>query len=123
MRTVSKAAVLSLALGLLLPLSAAQAAGWRHRRMDPAQRLERMTKRYDLTADQQAQVKKILDEERQKMKEQMQAMRDLHKGYRDQIRGVLTADQQKKFDEDTAKMEKRMEKWKKRHEKMMEDGK
>jgi Spy/CpxP family protein refolding chaperone len=46
----------------------------------------------DLTEDQQAQVKKILDEQRE-------AMRTLHEQTTSKIRAVLTPEQQAKFDQ------------------------
>jgi Spy/CpxP family protein refolding chaperone len=70
-----------------------------------------------LTADQQKKVdslKTAMTGEQQKLREEMQAggdrqemfgkMRELNKKYQDAIRGLLTPDQQKAFDENIAAM-------------------
>jgi Spy/CpxP family protein refolding chaperone len=86
--------------------------------MDPDQRLAHMTKRYKLTADQQSQIKPILQDEQQ----QMQAMRadtsasrddkrakmqSMHQASQQKIEAVLTDEQRQKFDADQQKMQQR----------------
>jgi Spy/CpxP family protein refolding chaperone len=88
------------------------------RMMDPDQRLAHMTKRYKLTADQQSQIKPILQDEQQ----QMQAMRSdtstsrddkrakmqsMHQASQQKIEAVLTDEQRQKFDADQQKMQQR----------------
>jgi Spy/CpxP family protein refolding chaperone len=86
--------------------------------MDPDQRLSHMTKRYKLTADQQSQIKPILQDEQQ----QMQAMRSdtstsrddkrakmqsMHQASTQKIEAVLTDEQKQKFEADQQKMQER----------------
>jgi Spy/CpxP family protein refolding chaperone len=86
--------------------------------MDPDQRLAHMTKRYNLTADQQSQIKPILQDEQQ----QMQAMRadtstsrddkhakmmSMHQENQQKIEAVLTDQQKQKFEADQQKMQQR----------------
>jgi protein CpxP len=86
--------------------------------MNPEERLKRMTADLNLTADQQAKIKTIMDSEKTKM----DALRDdtsvegdakrekamgIRKDSNTQIRAVLTADQQTKFDEQQEKMRNR----------------
>jgi protein CpxP len=86
--------------------------------MDPDQRLAHMTKRYKLTADQQSQIKPILQDEQQ----QMQAMRadtstsrddkhakmmSMHQENQQKIEAVLTDQQKQKFEADQQKMQQR----------------
>jgi Spy/CpxP family protein refolding chaperone len=89
-----------------------------HGMMDPDQRLAHMTKRYKLTADQQSQIKPILQDEQQ----QMQAMRadtstsredkhakmmSMHQENQQKIEAVLTDQQKQKFEADQQKMQQR----------------
>jgi Spy/CpxP family protein refolding chaperone len=86
--------------------------------MDPDQRLAHMTKRYKLTADQQSQIKPILQDEQQ----QMQSMRSdttasredkhakmmsMHQASTQKIEAVLTDEQKQKFEADQQKMQER----------------
>lgn len=84
-----------------------------------ARQLEMMTKRLNLTADQQAQVKSIQQDTREQMmalrndstlsQDQRQAkMMDVRKSSQDKIRGVLTDEQKPKFDAMQAQMRGRM---------------
>jgi protein CpxP len=86
--------------------------------MDPDQRLAKRTKRYKLTADQQSQIKPILQDEQQ----QMQSMRSdttssredkhakmqrMHQASTEKIEAVLTDEQKQKFEADLEKMQER----------------
>lgn len=86
-------------------------------RMTPDEQLAHLTKMLDLTAEQQAKLKPILVARDQKMKamwkQQMQErkqmreqMRSAMKESKDQVDGVLTAEQKQKLD---AMMQRRME--------------
>jgi len=77
---------------------------------DPAQRAERLAKELKLTSDQQSKVQDILKSEQSQMEKLHQdsslsqqdrhsKMMDIHKTSSDQIHALLTADQQKKWDE------------------------
>lgn len=84
--------------------------GRHHREMDPAKRTQHLTKKLDLTADQQSKVQSILQDEKTRMQNNMQdtstskqdrraKFMEVHKNADDQIRAVLTPEQQKKWDD------------------------
>jgi len=94
-----------------------------HRHFDPAQRTERLTKELKLTSDQQPKVLDILKSEQSQMEkvrsdsslsqeDRRSRMMDIHKASSDEIRALLNADQQKKWDE----MQSRREQWQHHHE-------
>jgi Spy/CpxP family protein refolding chaperone len=78
---------------------------------DPDQHLKMLTKQLNLTADQQAKIKPILEEQHSKMQQWMQSnqnasqedrraqMKQWHDETTSRVREVLTPDQQKKFDQ------------------------
>ena len=89
-----------------------------HGRMDPEQRLAHMTKRYNLTSDQQSRIKPILADEQQQMmsmrgdtamsrQDKMTKMQSMHQENQQKISAVLTDDQRKKYDADQQKMQER----------------
>src|SRR5215469_5560497 len=93
-----------------------------HGRFDPARRTQMLTKQLDLTSDQQSKVQDILKSEQSQMEtlhsdtatspeDRRSKMMDIRKASNDQIRGILNADQQKKWDE----MESRREQWQGHH--------
>ena len=84
--------------------------------MDPDQRLAHMTKRYNLTSDQQNQIKPILQDEQQQMQtmrgdtsmsrqDKMAKMQSMHQDNQQKIEAVLTDQQRQKFDADQQKMQ------------------
>jgi Spy/CpxP family protein refolding chaperone len=86
--------------------------------MDPDQRLAHMTKRYKLTADQQSQIKPILQDEQQQMQsmrsdttssreDKRAKMQSMHQASTQKIEAVLTDDQKQKFEADQQKMQER----------------
>ncbi len=88
--------------------------------MDPAQQLEGMTKRYNLSADQQTQLKPILASQQQQMQalrgdsslsreDRMTKMQSIHAETRTKIEAVLNDDQKKQFEADQQKMQERMQ--------------
>jgi Spy/CpxP family protein refolding chaperone len=88
------------------------------RMMDPDQRLAHMTKRYKLTADQQSQIKPILQDEQQQMQsmrsdttssreDKRSKMQSMHQASQQKIEAVLTDEQKQKFEADQQKMEQR----------------
>ncbi len=96
----------------------AQAPEHGHRHMDPASQTEMLTKHLNLTSDQQPKVLDILKTQQSQMEslrsdtslsqeDRHSKMMDIHKTSNDQIRALLTPDQQKKFDE----MQTRHEHW------------
>ena len=81
----------------------------RRGRMDPAEMLERLKTAVNLTDDQTAKVKAIFQDQRAKMEalrgdeslsreDRRAKMMELMKAGHDQIRALLTPDQQQKFD-------------------------
>jgi len=83
--------------------------------MSPQAELDRLTKDLNLTKDQQDKIKPILEDQQKQMQalrddtstdqqDRMSKMRDIRKSHIDQVRGVLTSDQQTKFDEMQKKM-------------------
>jgi hypothetical protein len=90
----------------------------RHGPQDPAQRTAELTKKLKLTSDQQTKVQDALQSERSQMESVHQdsslsqqdrhaKMMDIRKATDAQIRGLLDANQQKKWDE----MQARREQW------------
>lgn len=88
------------------------------RMMDPDARLAHMTKRYKLTADQQSQIKPILQDEQQQMQslrgdtsasrdDKMAKMKGIHDASTQKIEAVLTDQQKQKFEADQQKMQER----------------
>ena len=99
----------------------AQENGGRHHGPpDPAQRTAELTKRLNLTSDQQSKVQDALQSEHSQMESLHQdssvpqadrraKMMDIHKTTDAQIRSVLDSNQQKKWDEMQARREQRMQ--------------
>jgi protein CpxP len=92
--------------------------GGREMMMDPDQRLAHMTKRYKLTADQQSQIKPILQDEQQQMQsmrsdttssreDKRAKMQSTHQASTQKIEAVLTDEQKQKFEADQQKMQER----------------
>jgi periplasmic protein CpxP/Spy len=88
------------------------------RHFDPEKRTEMLTKQLKLTSDQQPKVLDILKSEQSQMEslrsdtstsqdDRRSKMMDIHKASDDQIRALLTPDQQKKWDA----MQARHEQW------------
>ncbi len=78
--------------------------------MSPQERLDAMAKQLNLTDDQKTKIKPILEQEHEKMQalrqdtslsreDRMSKMMEIRKSTSDEIKKVLTPDQQKKFDE------------------------
>jgi hypothetical protein len=94
--------------------------GGRRGMMDPDQMLARMTTRYNLSADQQSQIKPILVSQQQQMaalrgddsllpadkKAKMQTIRG---DSNTKIEAILNDDQKKQFEQDQQKMQERMQ--------------
>jgi protein CpxP len=91
--------------------------GWRHGPPpDPAQRTQELTKKLNLTSDQQTKVQDVFQSEHTQMESVRQdtsvsqpdrrtKMMDIHKGTDTQVRALLDSTQQKKWDEMQAKRE------------------
>ncbi len=94
--------------------------GWHHGPPDPAQRTQELTKKLNLTSDQQTKVQDILESEKSQMdslhqdssmsqQDRRSKMMDIHKSTDTQIRALLDSTQQKKWDEMQAKREQMMQ--------------
>ena len=90
--------------------------GWHHGPPDPAQRTQELTKKLNLTSDQQTKVQDIFQSEHSQMEGLRQdtslsqqdrhaKMMEIHKGTDAQVRALLDSTQQKKWDEMQAKRE------------------
>jgi periplasmic protein CpxP/Spy len=90
--------------------------GWHHGSPDPAQRTQELTKKLNLTSEQQPKVQEILQSEHSQMESLHQdtslsqqdrraKMMDMQKSTHAQIRALLDSTQQKKWDEMQAKRE------------------
>ncbi len=89
---------------------------WRHGPPDPAQRTQELTKKLNLTSDQQTKVQDILQSQHSQMESLRQdnslspqdrhtKMMDIHKSSDAQIRALLDSTQQKKWEDMQAKRE------------------
>jgi len=85
----------------------------RHKSHDPEKFVKRLTKKLDLSADQTAQVRRVVDDvatQRRALHEQFNSQFErLHRSKMDRIEAVLTPEQRAKFAEIRAKQEERME--------------
>jgi protein CpxP len=88
--------------------------------MTPDEQLARMTKRYDLSADQQTQIKPILADSQQQMmalrqdsslsrEDKMAKMMSIREGANTKISAILNDSQKQKFADDQQKMQQRMQ--------------
>ena len=102
------------------PSASSQEHGRHHGHEDPAQRTAELTKKLKLTSDQQTKVQDALQSEHSQMESLHQdsslsqqdrraRMMEIRKSTDGQIRGLLDADQQKKWDEMQAQREQRMQ--------------
>jgi protein CpxP len=87
-------------------------------RRDPAQQLAAMTKRYNLSTDQQNQVKPILMDQQQRMQllhldsslspdEKKAKMQSIRSDSNSKIEAILNDDQKKQFEQDRQSMQER----------------
>jgi protein CpxP len=87
--------------------------------MSPDERLAQMTKRYDLSADQQTQIKPILADSQQQMtalrgdssmsrEDKMTKMMSIREASNTKISAILNDSQKQKFADDQQKMQQRM---------------
>jgi len=100
------------------PPDAAQQGG--HRQPPtPDEQVARMTKRYNLSADQQAQIKPIVADQQQKMMalrgdssmsrdDKMAKMKSIHEDSNTKIQSILNDTQKQQFAQDQQRMEQRM---------------
>jgi hypothetical protein len=88
--------------------------------MDPAQQLQGMTKRYNLSTDQQTQLKPVLESQQQQMQalrgdsslsreDRMGKMQSIRADTKTRIEAILNDDQKKQFEADQQQMQERMQ--------------
>jgi protein CpxP len=96
-----------------------------HRQMDPDRQVKMLTKKLDLTADQQTQIRSILTDRQQQFesirndsslapKDRHEKMRSLREESENKIKGVLTDSQKQTYDQMQQEMRERMQQ--RRHE-------
>jgi Spy/CpxP family protein refolding chaperone len=99
---------------------ASQDGGQRHGPLDPAERTRELTKKLNLTSDQQTKVQEIYESARSQMEslrrdtsssqpDRHAKMMEIHKNADAQVRAVLDSNQQKKWDEMQARREQQMQ--------------
>jgi protein CpxP len=88
--------------------------------MNPDEQMARMTKRYNLSADQQTQIKPILANQQEQMMalrgdssmsrdDRMTKMKSIREDSSTKIQAILNDSQKKQFADDQAKMQERMQ--------------
>ena len=94
---------------------------WGHQHMNPDEQVARMTKRYSLTSDQQAQIKPVLANQQQQMQalrqdttlsreDKMAKMKSIREDSSTKIQAVLNDSQKQKFAADQQeRMQQRMQ--------------
>ena len=93
---------------------------WAVMQMTPDEQVARMTKRYNLSADQQTQIKPILANQQQQMMalrqdsslsrdDKMAKMKSIREDSSTKIQAILNDTQKKQFAEDQQKMQERMQ--------------
>ena len=91
-----------------------------HQPMNPDEQVARMTKRYNLSSDQQAQVKPILADQQQKMEalrgdssmsrdDKMAKMKSIREDSSSKIQAILNDSQKQQFAQDQQRMQNRMQ--------------
>ncbi|MGP0591900.1 hypothetical protein ACTRXD_05065 [Nitrospira sp. T9] len=82
---------------------------------DPKSKLEKLTKKLDLTKEQQDKILPILEEKHQKMEGLHQQMKDMRHQAMGKIEAELTPEQQAKWKEMQEEREAKMKEYKKKH--------
>jgi protein CpxP len=101
------------------PDAAAQQGGGHRQPPTPDEQVARMTKRYNLSADQQAQIKPIIADQQQKMMalhgdsslsrdDKMAKMKSIHEDSNTKIQAILNDTQKQQFAQDQQRMQERM---------------
>ena len=88
--------------------------GYRH---DPKSQLEQLTKKLDLTQEQQDKIFPILQDKHEKMEALHAQMKEMRQQAMGKIEAELTPDQQKKWKEMQEERQEKMKEYKGKHEK------
>ena len=103
---------------LILSMGTAWADGGGHGyKHDPQSRLERMTKKLDLTQDQQDKILPILQGKHQQMEALHNQMKDVRQDAMSQVEALLTSEQQEKFQKAREERKEKMKGYKEKHKK------
>ena len=94
--------------------------GYKH---DPQSRLEKLTKKLDLTKEQQDNILPILQDKHQKMEALHNQMKEVRQNAWGQIEAQLTPEQQEKLQKSREKRREKMKEYKEKHEKGKGHGK
>ena len=110
--------------GLVLGTTAAWADGDGHGyKHDPQSQLEKMTKKLDLTKEQQDKILPILQDKHQKMEALHNQMKEMRQNAMSQIEAQLTPEQQEKFQKSREERKKKMKEYREKHGKGHKKGK
>ena len=110
--------------GLVLGTTAAWADGDGHGyKHDPQSQLEKMTKKLDLTKEQQDNILPILQDKHQKMEALHNQMKEMRQNAMSQIEAQLTPEQQEKFQKSREERKKKMKEYREKHGKGHKKGK
>jgi Spy/CpxP family protein refolding chaperone len=113
-----------LSSGLVFGTTAAWADGDGHGYgHDPKSRLERMTKKLDLTKEQQDNILPILEDKHEKMEALHKQMKEMRQNAMAQIEAQLTPDQQEKFRKAREERKEKMKEYREKHGKGHKKGK
>jgi protein CpxP len=97
-----------------------QGGGYGHQPKTPDEQVARMTKRYSLSSDQQAQIKPIIANQQQQMQalrqdsslsreDKMAKMKSIHQDSSSKIQAVLNDSQKQKFAQDQQRRQQQMQ--------------
>ncbi len=97
-----------------------QGGGYGHQPKSPDEQVARMTKRYNLSSDQQAQIKPIIANQQQQMQalrqdsslsreDKMAKMKSIHQDSSSKIQAVLNDSQKQKFAQDQQRRQQQMQ--------------
>jgi Spy/CpxP family protein refolding chaperone len=101
---------------MVLGVGAAWAGGDGHGyKHDPKSKLERMTKKLDLTQEQQGKILPILEDKHQKMEALHNQMKEMRQNAMSQIEAQLNPEQQEKFRKAREERKKKMKEYKEKH--------
>jgi Spy/CpxP family protein refolding chaperone len=93
--------------------------GYKH---DPQSQLEKLTKKLDLTQEQQNKILPILQDKHEKMEALHNQMKEMRQNAMSQIEAQLTPEQKEKFQKSREERKEKMKEYKKKHGKGHEKG-
>ena len=103
---------------LIVGAGAASAGGGGHgHKHDPKSKLEHLTKKLDLTQEQQDKILPILQDKHQKMEALHNQMKDVRQHAMSQVEAELTPEQKETFQKSREERKKKMKEYKEKHAK------